>query len=79
MLNATNVQSGALWRFTKPYMRDYRVGEVKAPTLPLAQAVAASSAFPPALSPFEMRLDPSTFTPKSGTDLQREPFTNESS
>ena len=31
----------------KPYMRDYRVGEVKAPTIPLARAVAASSAFPP--------------------------------
>ena len=26
VINATNVQSGALWRFMKPYMRDYRVG-----------------------------------------------------
>ena len=51
VINATNVQSGALWRFEKPYMRDYRVGEVKAPTIPLARAVAASSAFPPVLSP----------------------------
>ena len=58
VINATNVQSGVLWRFMKPYMRDYRVGEVKKPTVPLAQAVAASSAFPPVLSPFEMRLDP---------------------
>ena len=57
VINATNVQSGALWRFMKPYMRDYRVGEVKNPRIPLAQAVAASSAFPPVLSPFEMRLD----------------------
>ncbi|HET9002363.1 MAG TPA: patatin-like phospholipase family protein, partial [Gemmatimonadaceae bacterium] len=24
VINATNVQSGALWRFSKPYMRDYR-------------------------------------------------------
>src|SRR5215204_3460831 len=56
VINATNVQSGALWRFMKPYMRDYRVGEVKAPTVTLAQAVAASSAFPPVLSPVEMRL-----------------------
>jgi NTE family protein len=75
VLNATNVQSGALWRFMKPYMRDYRVGEVKKPKIPLAQAVAASSAFPPVLSPFEMRLDPNSFTPNSGDDLQREPFT----
>jgi NTE family protein len=76
VINATNVQSGALWRFMKPYMRDYRVGEVKAPRVPLAQAVAASSAFPPVLSPFEMRLDPDAFTAGSGLDLQREPFTS---
>jgi NTE family protein len=75
VINATNVQSGALWRFMKPYMRDYRVGEVKNPTIPLAHAVAASSAFPPVLSPFEMRLDENLFTPNSGHDLQRKPFT----
>jgi NTE family protein len=75
VINATNVQSGVLWRFAKPYMRDYRVGEVRRPTVPLAQAVAASSAFPPMLSPFELRLDPASFTPGSGEDLQREPFT----
>ena len=51
VINATNVQSGALWRFTKPYMGDYRVGKVEKPDVPLAQAVAASSAFPPVLSP----------------------------
>jgi NTE family protein len=76
VINATNVQSCALWRFMKPYMRDYRVGEVKNPTVPLALAVAASSAFPPVLSPAEMRLDPSGFTPGSGLDLQRPPFTS---
>jgi NTE family protein len=76
VINATNVQSGALWRFSKPYMRDYRVGEVKAPTVPLAQAVAASSAFPPVLSPAELRLDPASFAKKSGLDLQREPYTS---
>jgi NTE family protein len=76
VINATNVQSCVLWRFMKPYMRDYRVGEVRNPTVPLAQAVAASSAFPPVLSPCELRLDPDTFTPKSGLDLQRPPFTS---
>ena len=76
VINATNVQSGALWRFSKPYMRDYRFGEVKAPTVPLAQAVAASSAFPPVLSPAELRLDPASFAKKSGLDLQREPYTS---
>lgn len=76
VINATNVQSAALWRFMKPYMRDYRVGEVKAPRISLAEAVAASSAFPPVLSPVEIRLDPAAFTPGSGLDLQRTPFTS---
>ncbi|WP_244429313.1 patatin-like phospholipase family protein [Bradyrhizobium yuanmingense] len=75
VINATNVQSGALWRFMKPYMRDYRVGEVKNPEILLAQAVAASSAFPPVLSPFELRLKDSDFVPGTGLDLQRPPFT----
>ena len=58
VINATNIQSGALWRFSKPYMAHYRVGMVESPTMELADAVGASSAFPPVLSPFEMRLDP---------------------
>ena len=75
VINATNVQSGALWRFMRPYMRDWRVGEVEEPTVSLATAVAASSAFPPVLSPLVLELDGGAFTPKSGHDLQREPFT----
>ena len=74
VFNATNVQSGALWRFMKPYMRDYRVGEVKNPRIQLAVVVAASSAFPPVLSPVELDLDPGEFTPDSGTDLQGNEF-----
>jgi len=77
VINATNVQSGALWRFMKPYMRDYRVGEVQQPTVSLALAVTASSAFPPVLSPLRLELDPASFTPGSGLDLQEEPFTSE--
>jgi NTE family protein len=76
VINATNVQSGALWRFSKPYMADYRVGMVPNPTTPIATAVAASSAFPPVLSPVELDLQPSQFTPNSGSDLQHEPFTS---
>jgi NTE family protein len=76
VINATNVQSGVLWRFMKPYMRDYLVGEVPSPKIPLALAVAASSAFPPALSPVEMRLDPTSFRPNTGHGLARQPFTS---
>jgi NTE family protein len=76
VINATNMQSAALWRFMKPSMRDWRVGEVKSPKVPLAVAVAASSAFPPVLSPAILELDPSSFTPNSGSDLQRKPYTS---
>ena len=56
-------------------MRDYRVGEVRNPTVSLAQAVAASAAFPPFLSPVRLPLKDSDFTPGTGEDLQRAPFT----
>ncbi|MBN2702480.1 MAG: patatin-like phospholipase family protein, partial [Methylothermaceae bacterium] len=75
VINATNLQSGALWRFSKPYMADWRVGMIRHPTLLLADAVAASSAFPPVLSPYRLKLDPQSFEAGSGADLQREPYT----
>ena len=62
VINATNVETGTLWRFSKPYMRDYRVGKVADPKVELADAVAASSAFPPVLSPMILRCDPDDFT-----------------
>lgn len=52
---AANLTTGSLWRFSKPYMADWRVGRILNPDFSLARAVAASSAFPPVLSP--MRLD----------------------
>jgi len=51
VFNATSVQSGVLWRVSKPYMADYRVGRVLSPDVEIAIAVGASSAFPPVLSP----------------------------
>lgn len=75
VLVASNLQSGVLWRFSRPYMRDYRVGEVKNPSVPLCAAVAASAAFPPVLSPYRLDLADVAFEPGSGHDLQRAPFT----
>jgi NTE family protein len=77
VINATNVQTGVLWRFSKPYMRDYLVGEVKNPTVSLAVAVAASSAFPPILSPAKLDLDPAAFSPADGEPYHRPPYTKE--
>ncbi|HYI49279.1 MAG TPA: patatin-like phospholipase family protein [Allosphingosinicella sp.] len=62
VINATNLETGKLWRFSKPYMRDYLVGKVANPKVSLADAVAASSAFPPVLSPFLLEVDPASFT-----------------
>jgi len=75
VINATNLQSGVLWRFSRPYMADYRVGTIAEPTVSLADAVAASSAFPPILAPARMRFADDQYVPKSGEDLQTPPFT----
>lgn len=53
---ATNLTTGSVWRFSQPYMADYRVGRIDRPDFSLAAAVAASSAFPPVLSPLRVDL-----------------------
>lgn len=77
VINATNVQSGVLWKFMRSKMADWRVGEIKAPRTSLAVAVAASSAFPPVLSPVKLKLKHSAYRQKSGTDLHKPPFTTD--
>ena len=69
------MQSGALFRFSKRYARDWRVGEIRNPRVALATAVAASSAFPPFLSPLTLEFDDAAYTPGSGDGLQHPPFT----
>ena len=75
VINATNVQTKVLWRFSKPYMGDYRVGLIKNPALDLAITVGASSAFPPVLSPVELKLHSEQFDRTTAGDLQKPPFT----
>jgi len=75
VINATNLQSGALWRFSKPFTRDWRVGEIKNPTDSIASVVGASSAFPPFLSPARFKYNESQYTPGSGSGLQKPPYT----
>jgi NTE family protein len=59
---ATNLQTGVLWRFSKPYAGDYVLGRIDQPNVRIAQAVAASSAFPPVLSPLVLKLPPGSFS-----------------
>jgi NTE family protein len=77
IINATSVQSKALWRFSREYMGDYRVGKIAYPSVELAVAVTASSAFPPFLSPVELKFADADYTAGTGLDLQRDPFTTD--
>ncbi len=76
VINATNVQTGKLFRFSRPFAGDYTVGLWREPTIALADAVAASSAFPPILSPHTVRpsgrFDPATAGPNDDPALREE-------
>ncbi|WP_287305854.1 patatin-like phospholipase family protein [Mesorhizobium sp.] len=72
---ATNLQTGSGWRFAKAYAADFRVGMIDRPALSLAQVVAASSAFPPFLSPVRIDLKDQLVRETEGADLHRKPFT----
>jgi NTE family protein len=75
VFNATSLQSGDLWRFARAALADWRVGEVPHPDTELAAAVAASSAFPPMLSPAVLNVRAGAVKPGSGRELEKEPYT----
>lgn len=58
-------------------MGDYRVGLIGNPTVSLAVAVAASSAFPPVLSPVTLELAPTDFDQTEGADLTDDAYRTE--
>jgi NTE family protein len=64
---ATNLQTGRSFRLRQDKVSDYRLGESTTLVVPLAKAVAASSAFPPVFSPIELDTDPSEWTSTSLT------------
>ena len=74
VINASNIGSGKLWRFSKAYAADYRVGMIDDPKFALAKAVAASSAFPPVLTPVVFDLRGLQVKETVGADLHRAPF-----
>jgi NTE family protein len=75
IFNATSLQSGVLRRFARPFAWDYRVGKIENPTIELAVAVAASSAFPPFLSPLVLKVPAGAHVAGTGTDLELPPYT----
>lgn len=64
---ATNMQTGRSFRFRQDMIADYRLGVSRTIDVPLAVAVAASSAFPPIFSPIVLKTDPSAWS--EGSDL----------
>jgi NTE family protein len=85
VFNATNVGSGALWRFTKHYMADWRVGRIEwknqgangLDEMQVAVAVACSSAFPPGLSPYVLDLRRAIWTDDPHNELGTPEFRQE--
>jgi NTE family protein len=71
---ATNLQTGSGWRFAKDYAADYRVGVIDRPDLSLSYVVAASSAFPPFLSPVHLVFERGSVKRMEGADLHHSPF-----
>jgi NTE family protein len=59
LINATNLETGSLVLFSNTEISDILVGTVPHPDVPVSVAVAASSAFPPFLSPYVLDLSES--------------------
>lgn len=70
---ATNLQTGVSVRMMRKGMADYRIGEMPHPKIPLATAVAASSAFPPLYIPLKVETDPGAWRKLQGADLFDDP------
>ncbi len=75
VINATNVQTGSLFRFSKSIIGDWRIGTIPNPKTGVAEAVAASSAFPPILSPARLDFQHSEWTDLNTGECGRPPFT----
>lgn len=66
---ATSLQTGSSVRISQKYLADYKIGLLEKPDIPLAKVVAASSAFPPILSPVIFKLDPQKWKHEEGAYL----------
>lgn len=61
VIMSTNILSGMTFRFSRSSAGGVPTGFMRNPSFRLSEAVAASSAFPPVLSPFVLRIDPTQF------------------
>jgi len=75
VFDATSLQSGDLWRFSSSTEGDWRVGTRQAPDTDLAHVVAASSAFPPILSPARFTFPVGALQNGSDDEVNAPPYT----
>ena len=68
----TSLQTGSSVRIERKRLADYKIGAIPNPDLPVARVVAASSAFPPVLSPVSLELDPDSWQFMEGATLFNE-------
>ena len=73
ILYATSLQTGASVRFSKTFLRDYKVGRIDNPTVAMSKVVAASSAFPPVLSTVNVEVNPGDWSREEGNVYHDEP------
>ena len=66
VFNATSLHSGKLFRCSKPFLAEWTFGRWFNPTTSLARVVAASSAFPPVLSPVTIKVSGFRYDPDKG-------------
>jgi NTE family protein len=59
---ASNLQTGVSFELSWDRIGDYQIGYAQVPEMPLADAVAASSAFPIAFPPLVLKFDPDRFS-----------------
>jgi NTE family protein len=75
VFDATNLQSGDLWRFSHRAQGDWRVGTLQQPSTELARVVAASSAFPPFLSPARLSFPADALKRGADPEVNVPPYT----
>jgi NTE family protein len=63
---SSSLQTGVDFHFSGDGVGDWQIGQAEAPEVLVADAIAASSAFPIAFPPLVFRFDPSRFTRNSG-------------
>lgn len=71
--NATNMDTGTLFRWAPEYAADYAVGMLERPNVSLAAVVAASAAFPPWLSPLRLTPPGTWVDPQSRVPMAQPP------